>query len=94
MSIIVFIIVGILQGLFGLLPLSTAGLTSFFIKLFNIEGVSVIPAAAVLHFGTGIAILVVFRKTFFRILKGTLQIAASGFRNLWIYFKNNALGGL
>ncbi|MCG2690371.1 undecaprenyl-diphosphate phosphatase [Candidatus Parcubacteria bacterium] len=62
-----FIISGILQGIFEWLPVSSEGIVALFNKYFS-AGFNPLDLALFLHLGTLLAVLVYFRKDFWRIL--------------------------
>ena len=62
-----FIISGVLQGIFEWLPISSEGVVALFNKYFS-AGFNPLDLALFLHLGTLLAVLVYFRKDFWRIL--------------------------
>ncbi len=72
MSVIQAIILGIIQGLSEFLPVSSSGHLVLFQKLFGLnEGT--LTFSIVLHVGTLIPVLIVFRKEIFALLKNPFQ---------------------
>ncbi len=72
MTIIQAIILGILQGMAEFLPISSSGHLTLFQKIFGItEGTMFF--SVILHVGTLIPVLVVYRKEIFELLKNPFQ---------------------
>jgi len=67
-SIFIAIILGIIQGLTEFLPVSSSGHLVLFQRIFGIN-VDCILFDVVLHFGTVVAIIVVFRKQILELIK-------------------------
>lgn len=69
MTIVEGLILGVIQGLTEFLPISSSGHLIIARELFGIEGGSLI-FEVLLHAATSLAILVLFRKEIYRLLKG------------------------
>lgn len=63
------IILGIVQGLTEFLPVSSSGHLSIFQHFMGISGESSFSLSVMLHFGTLVAVFIVFYKTFLAIFK-------------------------
>lgn len=68
MSIIIALILGIVQGLTEFLPVSSSGHLVLFQKIFGIES-NLILFDVILHLGTLIAVIIVYRKSILELIK-------------------------
>lgn len=68
MSILVALILGIIQGLTEFLPVSSSGHLVLFQKIFGIES-NLILFDVILHLGTLIAVVIVYRKSILELIK-------------------------
>ena len=72
MSIWIAILLGIVQGLTEFLPVSSSGHLVLFEKIFGINSQNFLLFDIVLHLGTLVAVIVVYRKTIWEMLKNPL----------------------
>lgn len=68
MNIFESILLGLIQGLSEFLPISSSGHLALLQYFFGIEGESVLIFAVLLHFGTLIAVLIVYRKDIWELI--------------------------
>lgn len=73
MTVLQGIILGIIQGISEFLPISSSGHLALFQILFGLETEESLTFNIILHIGTLIPVLIVFRETIFDILKKPLQ---------------------
>lgn len=88
MSFFDAMILGIVQGLTEFLPVSSSGHLVILENLLNIRTETGVLLDVLLHFGTLIAICLVFKKDLFRMLVETIHIFQDLTANLKIYFNN------
>jgi len=88
MSLLEAIFMGIIQGLTEFLPVSSSGHLALFKILFGVETETGMLFDVLLHFGTLVAICVVFYKDVAKLIVEGLYILKSGLINLAIFFHN------
>lgn len=91
MSLLEAIFMGIIQGLTEFLPVSSSGHLALFKILFGIETETGMLFDVMLHFGTLIAICVVFYKDVVRLIAEGIYILRNSIVNLAIFFHNGFL---
>ena len=69
MSVWISIALGIIQGLTEFLPVSSSGHLVLFEKIFGINSSQLILFDIVLHLGTLFAVIIIYRKTIFEMIK-------------------------
>lgn len=69
MSIFEAIILGLVQGLAEFLPISSSGHLALLQHFFEIEGDKVLAFTTMLHFGTLVAVFIVYRKDIWDLIK-------------------------
>ena len=88
MSIIQSVFLGIVQGLTEFLPVSSSGHLSILRNLFGIEADGGLLFDAIMHLGTLVAILLVFRKDLFRMGREILCMGRDLIYNGRIFLHN------
>lgn len=88
MSFFDAMILGIVQGLTEFLPISSSGHLVILENLLNIRTDTGVLFNVLLHFGTLLAICLVFKKDLFRMLVETIHIFQDLTANLKIYISN------
>ena len=88
MSLLEAIFMGILQGLTEFLPVSSSGHLALFRNLFGIETEAGLLFDVLLHFGTLVAICVVFYKDVAKLIVEGIYIFKNAFINLAIFIRN------
>lgn len=81
-------ILGVVQGLTEFLPISSSGHLVILENLLNIQMDTGVLFNVLLHFGTLIAVCLVFKKDLFRMLVETIHIFQDLTANLKIYINN------
>lgn len=73
MTVLQGIILGIVQGISEFLPISSSGHLALFQRLFGIESEENLTFSIILHIGTLIPVLIVYRETLFELIKKPFQ---------------------
>lgn len=87
MSLLESIIMGLIQGLTEFLPVSSSGHLALFKELFKIEEPGMFYDV-LLHMGTLLAVIVVFRKDIWKMLSAFFSILGTVGRNIGIFVGN------
>ena len=85
MSIIKAIILGIVQGITEFLPISSSGHLSLFQHFLNVDGEGSLLFSVLLHFGTLIAVYIVFHKTIFELITEAFALVKDIFTGKFKY---------
>lgn len=73
MTILQGVILGIVQGISEFLPISSSGHLALFQNLFGIESEENLTFSVILHLGTLIPVLIVYRETLWELIKKPFQ---------------------
>ena len=87
MTLIEAIIMGIVQGIAEFLPVSSSGHLAIFKHILNIQTDTGMLFDIMLHFGTLVAIFIVFWKDIKELIIGGFSILGRFFSNIFIFFK-------
>ena len=87
MSLLKALFMGLIQGITEFLPVSSSGHLALFKKILNIDLSSGIYFDILLHFGTLIAIIIVFREDIGGMIREFFNMLGTCFCNLLIFFK-------
>lgn len=88
MSIIQAIFLGIIQGITEFLPISSSGHLAIFQNIFHMNTDGGLLFDVMLHVGTLMAILVVYRKDIWRMIRETICICIDIVQNVKTFFYN------
>ena len=92
MDLIKAIIMGIVQGVAEFLPISSSGHLAIFKQLLNIETDTGIMFDIMLHFGTLVAIFIVFFKDIRQLIIGGFSIIGRFFYNIYAFIFRHGKG--
>ncbi len=87
LDILKAIVMGLIQGITEFLPVSSSGHLAIFSKIFKMELDSTILFEVMLHFGTLVSIIVVFREDIWRLLREFFYILLTCIANFCIWIK-------
>lgn len=88
MSILQAILLGIVQGITEFLPVSSSGHLAIFQNIFHMNTDGGMLFDVMLHVGTLMAILVVYRKDIWKMILETIQICIDIGQNVKTFFRN------
>lgn len=88
MSLIEAIVLGIIQGLAEFLPVSSSGHLALFKKIFGLSDVG-LTFDLMLHFGTLVAVFIVYWKDIWELIKEGIMIIVDAFHNVICFFKKD-----
>lgn len=87
MNILKSILLGLVQGVTEFLPVSSSGHLAIFKKLFGVNLDSGIYFDVMLHFGTLIALIIVFHEDIWHMIQEFFQMLAIIFANFLVFIK-------
>lgn len=87
MNILKSILLGLVQGATEFLPVSSSGHLAIFKKLFGVKFDSGIYFDVMLHFGTLIALIIVFHEDIWHMIQEFFQMLAIIFANFLVFIK-------
>ena len=87
MNVLKSILLGLVQGATEFLPVSSSGHLAIFKKLFGINFDSGIYFDVMLHFGTLIALIIVFHEDIWHMIQEFFQMIAIVFANFLVFIK-------
>ena len=90
MSVCQAILLGVIQGITEFLPVSSSGHLVLLQQVLNLEIENSLFFEAMLHIGTLLAVIAVFRADITRIFRELLHIFADIFDNIKIWFQNKS----
>ena len=88
MSLLEAILMGVIQGVTEFLPVSSSGHLALFKILFHVETETGMLFDVLLHLGTLLAVLAVFYKDIFRMIREGVAIIGDFFKDVGIFAGN------
>lgn len=92
MTLIQAIIMGIIQGITEFLPISSSGHLAIFQNLFKINTESGLLFDVMVHLGTLVAVILVYKKDIFRLIQETIRMIRDIFFNFKLWSSNRRTG--
>ena len=88
MNILIAFILGLIQGIAGMLPISAAGLTAAAGALLGYDGIPDMLMTCILHLGTAIVIVMFLWKSVINMIIDFFAVIRDLLINLFTYFRN------
>lgn len=92
MTLIQAILMGIIQGITEFLPISSSGHLAIFQNIFNIDTDTGLLFDVMLHMGTLVAVVLVYKKDIFRLIRETIRMIRDISFNLKLWSRNKRTG--